>query len=86
LILVIIFSFSSPPHEKATRALAAGCTPAQTSTELTREPQRYAGVSFDGRRQVAASENDRFGHRVPLASSRQHVSLANAMRTRIGAA
>lgn len=60
---------------------------AQSSSEPehTREPQRHAGASFERRHPAAASENARFGHRVPVASSREHVSLASAMKTRVGA-
>jgi hypothetical protein len=69
------------PH----RAEAPAPAQSPTEPEYAREPQRYAGVSFDRRHPAAASESDRFGHRVPLASSREHVSLASAMRTRVGA-
>jgi hypothetical protein len=78
-ILLYIILCCRPPRPDAP-------APASTELEYAREPQRYASVSFDRRHQIAASENNHFGHRVPLASSREHVSLANAMRTRIGAA
>jgi hypothetical protein len=66
------------------RTAAPAAAQSSSEPEHAREPQRYAGASLDRRHPAAASENARFSHRVPVASSREHVSLASAMRTRVG--